>query len=164
MFFRTTAPSEAEKEAQRRAAERLMAMVREALDKMREANPSDCERYHQRIKDMCTDKTLALPFKQKALLQARAHECHANMRATDKLLHDAMRMATGDDMKARAAKLTEARLLFGKACMLGADSEFRRAAQRLMETIMMSGGVHRPGPSRAKPLDNAPRAPNRAKL
>ncbi len=164
MFFRTSTPTEAQQEAQKKAIERMQNIVRETLEKMRDAKPNDAERLHQRIKDLCTDKTLPLPFKQKALLQARSLECNANMRATDKLLHDAMRLATGDDMKARGAKLTEARMLFGKACLLGADSEFRKAAQRLMETIMLSGGVHRPGPSRAKPVDHAPRAPNRAKV
>jgi hypothetical protein len=86
------------------------------------------------------------------------------MRGTDTLLHAAIRMAAAEQMKERGQKLSEARKLYAKACSLGADDDFRKAAQRLMDTIMMTGGVVRPGPSRAKPADIAPRAPNRAKM
>jgi hypothetical protein len=163
MFFRSKTSNDAAKEAERQAAARMMAMVKENLGMMRDASPADAERLHQRVKDLCTDKSLPLSFKQKALQDARSLECNANMRVTDQLLREAMRMATGEQMKERASKLSEARTRFGKACALGADAEFRRAAQRLIETIMMSGGVHHPGPSRAKPMDFAPKAPNRAK-
>jgi hypothetical protein len=80
------------------------------------------------------------------------------------MLRQAVRYASAEHMKERTRCLGDARKSFSKACSLGADEEFRRAAERLMETIMLTGGVHRPGPSRAKPLDTAPRTPNRAKV
>lgn len=167
MFFGKSASNapknDSKAEAERAMVERLKGMVREILSKMREASPSDAERYHQQIKDICTDKSLPLEFKRKAMDFARSHECNANMRETDKILHAAIRMAAAEHMKERGQKLAEARKLFGKACSLGADDDFRKAAQRLMDTIMLTGGVVRPGPSRAKPLDIAPKAPNRAK-
>lgn len=156
--------SEAQIEAERQQLERLKGMVREALQKMRSANPGDAERLHQQIKDWCTDKTLPLEFKRKAMEYARSYECNANMRETDKILHQAIRMAASENMKERSQKLGEARKLYGKAVSLGADMDFRKAAQRLMDTIMMTGGVAHQGPTRAKPLDIAPKAPNRAKV
>jgi hypothetical protein len=163
MLFGKSSGSEAKAEADRIAIERMKAMVREVLQKMRDASPGEAERLHQKIKDYCTDKSLPLDFKRKAMEYARSYECNANMRQTDKFLREAMRMAAAEQMKERGQKLSEARKLFGKACSLGADGDFRKAAQRLMDTIMMTGGVARPGPSRAKPLDIAPKTPNRAK-
>lgn len=163
MLFGKSSGSEAKAEADRIAIERMKGMVREVLQKMRDASPSDAERLHQRIKDYCTDKSLPVDFKRKAMEHARSYECNANMRQTDKALREAMRLAASEQMKERGHKLSEARKLYGKACSLGADDDFRKAAQRLMDTIMMTGGVVRPGPSRAKPLDFAPKTPNRAK-
>jgi hypothetical protein len=141
-----------------------MGMIRETVHKMRDASPEDADRLHQQIKNHCTDKRLSVEFKRKALDYARSYECNANMRATDKLLREAVRLAAAEHMKERGAKLSEARKLFGKACSLGADDNFRKAAQRLMETIMLTGGVVKPGPTRAKPMDIAPKTPNRAKM
>jgi hypothetical protein len=168
MFFGKSSASavktEAQVEAERLQLERLKSMVREVLQKMRNASPADAERLHQQIKDHCTDKSLPMEFKRKALEYARSYECNANMRETDKLLHESIRMAAAEHMKERGQKLGEARKLYGKACSLGADMDFRKAAQRLMDTIMMTGGVAHQGPTRAKPLDIAPKTPNRAKL
>ncbi|MDR3435472.1 hypothetical protein [Telmatospirillum sp.] len=155
--------NDAKLELERQAIERLKGMVRETLQKMRDASPSDAERFHQQIKDYAKEKSLPMEFKRKALEYARAYECNANMRNTDRLLHEAIRLAAAEQMKERGQKLAEARKLYGKACSLGADLDFRKAAQRLMDTIMLTGGVVHPGPSRAKPADTAPRAPNRAK-
>lgn len=162
-FGKSTERSTQQQEAERAQIERMKTMVRETLHDMRNVGPVDAERLHQRVKDLCTDKSLPMDFKRKALEMARGYECNANMRATDKLLHDAIKMAAGEHMKERAQKLSEARKLFSKACTLGADDDFRKAANRLMDTIMMTGGIVHPGPTRAKPKDFAPKAPNRAK-
>ena len=163
MLLDKPAQTDAQKEEERRQIERAMEDMRQLLVQMRDASPADAERLHQRLKDACTDKRLSVDFKRKSMEDARAYECNANMRATDERLRYAMQMATGEQMKERGAALSEARKYFGKACSLGGDEEFRRAVQRLMDTIMLSGGVVRPGPTRAKPLDTAPKAPNRAK-
>ncbi len=162
-FGKSAEQSNKQQEADRVAMERIKTMVRETLKDMRNVSPNDAERLHQRVKDLCTEKILPLELKKKPLELARGYECNANMRATDKLLHEAIRLAAGEHVKDRAQKMGDARKLFSKACSLGADDDFRKAAHRLMETIMMTGGVVRPGPSRAKPLDTAPKAPNRAK-
>jgi hypothetical protein len=163
MRFEGNLPNDAKKEEERQAIERAMASARELLAQLRDSSPSEAERLHDRLKNACTDRQLPLDFKRGILERARAYECNANMRACDQGLRLAMRFASGEQMKERAQALSDARKYFGKACMLGADQEFRKAAQRLIDTIMMTGGVRRPGPTRAKPLDVAPKPPNRAK-
>jgi hypothetical protein len=162
--FGTSKPSNDKQEAERLAIERSMHFCKEQLFKMHDCTPDEAERINKQLKDHCgTDKKLPFDFKRKVLERARQYECFANMRATDHALHAALRLAAGEHMVERAQKLGEGRRFFSKACGLGADQDFRMAAQRLMETIMMTGGVQHKGPTRAKPAERAPRAPNRAK-
>lgn len=151
-------------EAQKAAIERSKQHCRDELRKMQSASPEEAERISKSLKDHCGyDKALPFDFKRKALELARDYERNANMRAADTALHTALRLAADEHMVERAQKLGEGRRYFSKACSMGADEDFRKAAQRLIENIMMTGGVQRKGPTRAKPADIAPRAPNRAK-
>jgi|AGTN01.2.fsa_nt_gi hypothetical protein len=152
------------REAERLARERSMRSCKEELFKMHEATPEEAERLGKWLKERCQeDKTLPLDFKRKVLERARTYECNANMRAADHALHVALRLAAEEHMVERAQKLGEGRRYFSKALALGAGTDFRAAAQRLIENIMLTGGVQHKGPTRAKPADIAPRAPNRAK-
>lgn len=152
-------------EAERAALERSKQFCRDELKKMHEAGPEEAERLGKALKDHCGhDKALPYDFKRKALELARTYECNSNMRAADVALHQALRLAAEEHMVERAQKLGEGRRYFSKACALGADEDFRKAAQRLIENVMMTGGVQKKGPTRAKPADMAPRAPNRAKI
>jgi hypothetical protein len=154
----------AKQDAERQALERLKGSILEEVGRMKTAGPGEAERMHARMKERCTDKRLSGDFKKKILDQARAFECNANMRATDQTLAAAMAMAASENMPLRSAKLNEGRKLFSKACSLGASDEFRKATQRLMDTIMMTGGVYKPGAAtKAKPLDFAPANPRNAK-
>ena len=160
-FGRQNAAEDAAKAA---AIERAKQTVRDMVHGMHGASPDEAERLGQRIKEFCAgDKLLPLEFKQKAYQKARELERFANMRMADKMLHDASRMAAAENMKERGVKLGDARRYFGKACALGADPDWRKAFQRGSETVMLTGGVQPKGPTRAKPRDIAPRAPNRAK-
>lgn len=151
-------------EAERLAVERAMQSCRDDLKKMHDVTPEEAERMNKMLKDRCgQDKRLPFDFKRKVLERARMYECNANMRATDQALHNALKLAAGEHMVERAKKLGEGRRYFSKACALGAGDDFRKAAQRLMENVMMTGGIQHKGPTRAKPAEIAPRAPNRAK-
>ncbi|MCA1939427.1 MAG: hypothetical protein LDL26_00380 [Caenispirillum bisanense] len=151
-------------EQQRQAVERAKADCLKQLHEMEHADPETAERLNKALKDRCgADKTLPYDFKKALLDKAREYERNANMRQCDRLLHEAARLAAEEHMTERAQKLGAGRRYFSKACTLGADEDFRHAAQRLMETIMLTGGVHKDGPSRAKPADFAPKTPNRAK-
>lgn len=162
--FGSNTPSSDKQEAERQAIERSMQFCKDQLRKMHDCQPDEGERLHKQLKDHCgSDKKLPFDFKRKVLERARQYECFANMRATDRALHSALRLAADENMVERAQKLGEGRRLYSKACTLGADEDFRKAAQRLIETVMMTGGVQHKGPTRAKPAEIAPRAPNRAK-
>lgn len=151
-------------EAERAAIERSKQHCRDELKKMHEAAPDEAERLAKGLKDHCgQDKSLPFDFKRKALELARTYERNSNMRAADAALHQALRLAADEHMVERAQKLGEGRRYFSKACALGADEDFRKAVQRLIENVMMTGGMQKKGPTRAKPADIAPRAPNRAK-
>ncbi|EKV31382.1 hypothetical protein C882_3755 [Caenispirillum salinarum AK4] len=151
-------------DARKQAIERAKEACLKELRDMHEATPDAAERLHKRLKDRCgSDKSLPFDFKRALLEKARTYECNANMRETDRLLHEANRLAAEEHMTERAKKLGAARRHFSKACTLGADEDFRKAAQRAMETIMLTGGVHHKGPTKAKPADFAPKTPNRAK-
>ena len=144
--------------------ERAKATVRDLLKQMHAASPEEAERLGGRVKDFLkTDKILPFDLRQKAFKRARSLECDSNMRSADALLHEAGKLAAEEKMKERGEKLGVSRRYFGKACTLGADEEWQKAYKRLTETVMMTGGVHHAGPTRAKPLDTAPKAPNRAK-
>lgn len=151
--------------AEKAALERSMKSCRVELAKMHEASPAEAERLSTWLKEHCgQDKTLPYDFKRKVLERARLYERNANMRAANEALHRALRLAADEQMSERSRKLGEGRQYFSKACALGADEDFRKAVQRLIENIMMTGGVQHKGPTRAKPADIAPRAPNRAKI
>jgi len=151
--------------AEQAAIEQAKHVCKVELAKMHDASPEEAERLGKWLKERCgQDKVLPFDFKRKLLERARLYECNANMRAADKALHIALRLAAEEHMTERGAKLGEGRKYFSKACALGAGDDFRKAAQRLIENIMMTGGVQHKGPTRAKPADIAPRAPNRAKI
>ena len=144
--------------------ERLKLSVLTVLKAMEDTTPEDAARLHDQIKSFChSDKTLPFDYKSNALLRARALECEANMRIADKLLRQAASLTGREQMKLRGSKIAESRRYFSKVCSLGADSEWKKAFQRLSETVMMSGGVQREGFTRAKPPSIAPKTPNRAK-
>ncbi|MFA7429279.1 MAG: hypothetical protein WCZ23_03880 [Rhodospirillaceae bacterium] len=139
-------------------------MVTEMVNKMSDASPEDAERLAEMIKSRCKDdKYLPFDFNQKVFKAVRRLQCNANMRSADKLLRDAARLAAEEKMKERGVKLADARQYFTKACSLGADDDWRKAYARLQETILLTGGVHRDGPTRAKPAVFAPVNPNNAK-
>lgn len=147
-------------EAERLAVERAKSECKDQLRKMHDAGPEEAERLAKGLKDRCgQDKRLPFDFKQKLLERARFHECNSNMRAANKALHEALRLAAEEQMVQRAQKLGEGRRYCAKACTLGADADFRAAAQRLIENVMMTGGIQHKGPTRAKPAEFAPRAP-----
>lgn len=156
--------SSVDREAEQRAIEQAKQVCRNQVKQMHDASPEDAERLHKWLKEFCgSEKRLPFEFRKKALDRARELECQANMRKTDSLLHWAAKLAAEEHMKERARVLGEAQKYLSKACTLGADQEFRKAAHRLIDTIMMTGGVQHQGPTRAKPKDFAPKTPNRAK-
>lgn len=143
--------------------DRLVNECRKELAKMSNMPPEEAARQGERLKEMLKDNRLPFDFRRDAAEHARRLECQANMRATDQALQWAAVAARAEKMSERAKYLAEARKYLSKAATLGCGKSFQRASQREIETIMLSGGVVRPGPNRAKPLSTAPRNPKRAK-
>ncbi|HEY1721918.1 MAG TPA: hypothetical protein VGG27_11785 [Magnetospirillaceae bacterium] len=145
-------------QAEREALGRLKAAVMARLLEMKEMQPSEAERAHEALKGQCTDKRLPGDFKKQVLDRARTFECNANMRAATRAMEEAVDFALAERLKERSARLAMGRQWFAKACSLGANDEFRKATQRLIDTAMMTGGIYKPGQAtRAKPADIAPR-------
>ena len=158
------AKQEAKQEAERQAAERLKAALKERITEMKLASPSEAEKSHEWVKKTCTDTRVPPDFKKWALDQARKAECASNMRATDSMLEEAVRLAQLEKLKERSLMLNKGREYYAKACSLGCPEEFKTATQRLIDTAMMSGGVYVPGAfTKAKPKDFAPKNPRSAK-
>lgn len=163
MFGKLFGKSEAEKQKEALIAQ-SKRMVTDLLHKMRKASPEEAERLAEMVKQRCKDdKYLPFDFNQQAFKAARQLQCNANMRTADKILHDAAKLAAEEKMQERGQKLADARQYYSKACSLGADEDWRKAYQRLQETIMLTGGVQHKGPTRAKPASFAPANPNNAK-
>jgi len=151
-------------EAERQAVERLKAAMTAKLNEMREASPSQAEGIHNALKAQCKDTRLSMEFKNFVMKRARHFECDSNMRAATKAMNEAVDYAKAEKLNERGARLAMGRQWFSKACSLGANDEFRRATERLIETAMLTGGVYKPGvATRAKPIDTAPKNPNDAK-
>lgn len=144
--------------------DRLVKDVRQELDKMRSTTPEEAERIHQRLKERLKDDRLPLDFRRQAGSLARKLECNANTRAVARALNWAATFARAEKMADRSKSVQEARRYLSKAIQLGAGNDFRRASEREIEAIMLSGGVVKKGPSRAKPIDSAPKNPRSAKL
>jgi hypothetical protein len=147
-----------------REIEQKKKTVRLFIEGLRDTTPEEAAHITDKLKPyLQNDKILPLEFKQKAFEWMRQLECEANMRAADRLIHEAASLLGREQMRERGQKLSDSRRYFGKVCALGADMEWKNAYQRLCETVMLSGNVQREGPTKAKPLDTAPKAPNRAK-
>jgi hypothetical protein len=85
------------------------------------------------------------------------------MKATAVAAKAALDAAKSDDIELRAKKIKEAREKLAGAVKYKAPPEFKGQCERLLEVAMLSGGVKAKGPTKAKPLDTAPKLENRAK-
>jgi hypothetical protein len=152
------------REAEKRLLDSVMERCTKLVESMRAAKPAEAERSKARLDEIvkATPK-LPMEFKRKIVANARTFECFANMRAADEALKLAWEKARRDELIERNRLVGEARGFCNKAASLGAEQGFKAAATRKIEIIMMTGGVEHKGPTVAKPLSVAPKAPNAAK-
>jgi hypothetical protein len=80
----------------------------------------------------------------------------AYMKATDLALRRALAHAQGDRTLERGLEVAAARGFLSRALGCGAGEEFKRAAEKAIESALLTGGVRRAGPTRAKPVAEAP--------
>lgn len=154
----------AKREAEKKQLEAAMAECNKTLEAMRECGPADGERLTKRLDELVKgNQKLPPAFKKQAFETARSFERNANTRATHAALDQALKTARADDAAERNRLVGDARRLCNKAVSLGADANFKAAANRKIEIIMLSGGVEHKGPTIAKPLNIAPRNPHNPK-
>jgi hypothetical protein len=87
----------------------------------------------------------------------------ANMKATDMALRRAVAFAQADQKLERNQEVATARSFLSRAMARGAKEDFKRAAEMTIESAMLTGGVRQTGPTRAKPVSDAPPARSLAK-
>lgn len=87
----------------------------------------------------------------------------AFMKAADIAAHAAMQAAMNDNKELRDKKVKEARDALGGAVRMKAPTDFKMNCERALDAALLSGGVQQVGPTKAKPLDTAPKPENRAK-
>jgi hypothetical protein len=80
----------------------------------------------------------------------------AFMKATDLALRRAVAHAQADRALERSQEIAVARGFLSRALSLGAKDDFKRAAEKTIESALLTGGVKRVGPTRAKPVADAP--------
>ncbi|HEY3919216.1 MAG TPA: hypothetical protein VGL83_15600 [Stellaceae bacterium] len=154
----------AKREAEKKQLEAAMAECNRTLESMREADPATAERLKKRLDELIKgNQKLPLAFKKQLFETARVFERNSNTRATHAALDQALKIARIDDAAERNRLISEARRFCNKAVSLGADVNFKAAANRKIEIIMLSGGVEHKGPTVAKPRDTAPKNPHNPK-
>ena len=79
-----------------------------------------------------------------------------NMKATDMALRRAMVHAQADQKPERNQEIAAARGFLSRAMALGAKQDFKHVAEMMIESALLTGGVKQTGPTRAKPVDDAP--------
>lgn len=163
-MFQTGNAARQKQEAEQKIQEEAKIECRNELKEMSVADPKEAERIKKRL-DELMKKYVKLPpdFRKQVLDKARAYECSANMRAANRTLDKALMMAQRRKVMERTQLLGEARKYYGKALMLGAEKEFQVAADRMIDSIMMTTAPDPTRPTRAKPLTTAPRNPHSAK-
>mgnify|MGYP003112905287 FL=1 len=154
-------------EAEQRQIEALKASIEAALMQMKkqaEAGLTDrCEASAKRLTEILKNPKLPNDFAKQARGGVDALLLHVFMKATALASKAAIDAAMADDAEKRSEKVKEAREKLAGAIKYKAPKEFKLQCERMLEVAMFSGGVKAKGPTKAKPLDTAPKVENRAK-
>ncbi len=167
MFGRSDKKDE-KAEAEARRIEAMKASIEGALTHLKahaEAGNTDrCEAAAKRIVETLKNPKLPTDYTRQARGVLDSLLLHSFMKATALAAKGALDAAKSDDIELRSKKIKEAREKLSGAMKYKAPSEFKSQCERLIEVAMLSGGVKQKGPTKAKPLDTAPKNENRAKI
>ncbi|MEQ8394598.1 hypothetical protein [Thalassobaculum sp.] len=154
-------------EAEARRLEAMKVSIESALAHLKahaEAGNTDrCEGAAKRISENLKNPKLPPDYSKQARGVLDSLLLHGFMKATAVAAKAALDAAKSDDIELRAKKIKEAREKLAGAVKYKAPPEFKGQCERLLEVAMLSGGVKAKGPTKAKPLDTAPKLENRAK-
>jgi len=167
MFGNAKAPDPKD-EAEARRIEAMKASVTSSLEHLKghaEAGNTDrCEAAAKRITESLKNPKLPADYSKQARGTLDALLLHCYMKATALASKAAIEAGKADDIELRSKKIGEAREKLAGAMKHKAPAEFKKQCERLLEVALMSGGVKATGPTKAKPLDTAPKATNQAKI
>ncbi len=154
-------------EAEARRLEAMKTSIEAALAHMKshaEAGNTDrCEGAAKRLVETLKNPKLPGDYSKQARGVLDSLLLHGFMKATAIAAKGALDAAKSDDPELRGKKIKEAREKLAGAMKYKAPAEFKGQCERLLEVAMFSGGVKAKGPTKAKPLDTAPKLENRAK-
>lgn len=167
MFGRSDKKDE-KAEAEARRIEAMKASIEAALAHMKahaEAGNTDrCEAAAKRLVESLKNPKLPTDYSRQARGVLDSLLLHGFMKATALAAKGALDAAKLDDVEGRSKKIKEAREKLSGAMKYKAPAEFKAQCERLLEVAMLSGGIKQKGPTKAKPLDTAPKVENRAKM
>lgn len=131
--------------------------IRLMIAKLKDSTPEDAEIISEKIRYYCNnDNTIPLEYKKRALIQVRSLECEANMRLASAFLHKASTLRTKERLTERGRILGCSRYYYTKACLLGCETSWKQAHQRMTETIMLCGGLALNTPRKTTPINFTP--------
>ncbi|MBM3598507.1 MAG: hypothetical protein FJX35_09860 [Alphaproteobacteria bacterium] len=155
-------------EAERRQIETLKANVTRAVDNVQRlalaGNVSNTERGIKTAQEAMKNPKLPRDFTQIETARLKKLELESYTKATDIAIRKAMNAAKADDVELKYKLVSEAKGLMQKAVSLKAPADFKTSALRMIEAVMLSGSIVKEGPTKAKPLDTAPKPPDRAHM
>ncbi|WP_086464191.1 hypothetical protein [Oceanibaculum nanhaiense] len=162
-----SATKQKDPEAERRLIEALKArcdaQIHQLAGMAEKAETTSAERAAQRLIEQAKNPKLPSDYRKYAMDEAQKLECAANIKATDMAVHRAMAAALADDKETRDKEVAKIRQFMQKAISLRAPADFRVGTEKSLENILLSGGVKHTGPTKAKPMDTAPKNEKHAK-
>lgn len=166
-MFERSDKNDEKAEAEARRLEAMKVSIEGALAHLKahaEAGNTDrCEGAAKRITETLKNPKLPNDYAKQARGVLDSLLLHGFMKATAIAAKAALDAAKSDDIELRSKKIKEAREKLSGAVKYKAPPEFKSQCERLLEVAMLSGGVKQKGPTKAKPLDTAPKLENRAK-
>jgi hypothetical protein len=155
-------------EAERRQIETLKANVTRAVDNVQRlalaGNVSNTERGIKTAQEAMKNPKLPRDFIQIETSRLKKFELDSYIKATDMAIRKAMNAAKADEVELKHKLVGEAKGLMQKAISLKAPADFKISCNRMIEAVLLSGSIVKEGPTKAKPLDTAPKAPDRAHM
>ncbi|MCR9256187.1 MAG: hypothetical protein NXI16_08840 [Alphaproteobacteria bacterium] len=128
-----------------------------------EGNFEKCETVIKKLMESLKKSKLPGDFMKQTQQQADHMLRDAYMMATDKAIHAALKAGRGDDREGLTKALKDASAAIAGAMKYKASPKFKEACTAALEIAKLSGGIKQEGPTKAKPLDTAPKPKNLAK-
>lgn len=154
-------------EAERKKIEATMVSIDSGFDHLRHhaeaGNTERSEAAAKRLVESLKNPKLPAPYSKDRRNAVDAFLLHAYMKATALACKGAIDAGMSDDGEKRSEMIKKAREALAGAVKHKAPPDFKKQCERMLEVATFSGGVKAKGPTKAKPLDTAPKVKDRAK-